>query len=57
MEAKVMIMATCKNGHQTEMFPASCIEIKSPDPHDGSHWIVWECARCPKDDYQCEVEL
>lgn len=60
MDAKVMILATCKNGHETQMFPQDCL-VSGTDYNleCGTNWLVveWECARCPKDDYECEVEL
>ena len=52
MEPSVRIEARCKNGHETYLYPEECVGLDL-----GTIYVEWECARCPKDDFKCEVRL
>jgi hypothetical protein len=57
MEPSVRIEARCKNGHETYMYPEDCLQHGHYMDEEDYCVISWECARCPIDNFKCEVEL
>lgn len=61
-EPSVTILAKCKRGHETLMFPEKCVDGSVVFSIGGSVQYVkvsfnWECPVCPKDDYKYKVEI
>lgn len=61
---QVTIIARCPNGHETHMFPETCVSIlyKQDRGHGGEYYadgvkVSWDCPVCPAGEHHHEVHL
>lgn len=45
-EPSVTILATCPDGHQTEILPENCFRSEWCEIDGSSGLVTWECPRC-----------
>lgn len=56
-EPRITIVARCANGHETFMFPETCVEIRNVRDLAEVPYVVWECPVCPNGEHEYEVSL